>query len=258
MFCTIIGHPLLKPRSVKLWGNFFKKKRLNIKMFSKEIKPENFERDFSKLLSNKNFLASAVTMPYKKKVISKIIIEDKISKYSKSINFIIKKNKKIFGYNTDVYGALKTIKNFKKNNICIYGFGGSGEAIARVILKIYKKTKIKIISSKKKPSDLPSNRIKFFDRKKKINLSNIDLFINCSPLGSDLRKAYLNKSPLNLDELENANQQIKIFDIVYKPKKNLLNKLCKKKKIFYINGIFMNTVQAQIALDKVFKYYKKL
>ena len=53
-------------------------------------------------------------MPYKKKVISKIIIEDKISKYSKSINFIIKKKKKIFGYNTDVYGALKTIKNFKK------------------------------------------------------------------------------------------------------------------------------------------------
>ena len=73
-----------------------------------------------------------------------------------------------------------------------------------------------------------------------------------------MRKAFLNKSPLNLDELENANQQIKIFDIVYKPKKNLLNKLCKKKKIFYINGIFMNTVQAQIALDKVFKKYKKL
>ena len=91
MFCTIIGHPLLKPRSVKLWGNFFKKNKLNIKMISKEIKPENFQRDFSKLLSNKNFLASAVTMPFKKKVISKIIIKDKISKYSKSINFIIKK-----------------------------------------------------------------------------------------------------------------------------------------------------------------------
>ena len=53
MFCTIIGHPLSKPRSVKLWRNFFKKKKLNIKMISKEIKPENFQRDFSKLLSNK-------------------------------------------------------------------------------------------------------------------------------------------------------------------------------------------------------------
>ena len=76
-------------------------------------------------------------------------------------------------------------------------FGGSGEAIVRVILKIYKKTKINVISSKKKPSDLRGNRIKFFQlEKKKINLSNIDLFINCSPLGSDLRKSYLNKSPL--------------------------------------------------------------
>ena len=75
---------------------------------------------------------------------------------------------------------------------------------------------------------------------------------------SDLRKSYLNKSPLNSDELKNANQQIKIFDVVYKPTKNLLNKLFKKKKIFYTNGIFMNTVQAQIALKKVFTYYKKL
>jgi len=39
-----------------------------------------------------------------------------------------------------------------------------------------------------------------------------------------------------------------IFDIVYKPKKNQLSKLCKKNRIKYFNGLKMNTLQAQKAL----------
>ncbi len=255
MFCTIIGYPLLKPRSVKLWRDFFKQRKLKIKMFSKEIKQKSFNKEFRNLLNNRDFIASAITMPYKKQVISKVNVKDKISKYSQSINFIIKKNGKVFGYNTDVYGALKTIQTFKKDKVCIYGFGGSGEAITRVISKIYKKTLIYVISSKKKPSNLNNDRIRFIN-KKKINLSNIDLFINCSPLGSDLRKKYLNKSPLNENNFINVNPKIKIFDIVYKPKNTFLSKLCRKKKIYYTNGIFMNTVQAKIALQKIYDYYK--
>ena len=40
----------------------------------------------------KKFLASAVTMPYKEKIVRFIKFGDKISKYSKSVNLIIKKN----------------------------------------------------------------------------------------------------------------------------------------------------------------------
>ena len=36
-FCTIIGYPLSNPRSVKLWRNFFTKKKLKIKMDPYEI-----------------------------------------------------------------------------------------------------------------------------------------------------------------------------------------------------------------------------
>ena len=67
MFCSIIGYPLSKPRSVKIWKNFFKKKRINIQMFPIEIKKNLFNNKINELLHDKNFLASAVTMPYKKK-----------------------------------------------------------------------------------------------------------------------------------------------------------------------------------------------
>ena len=46
---------------------FFFKKKFNIKMYPYEIKPKNFDLKFSELIRNKNFLASAVTMPFKKK-----------------------------------------------------------------------------------------------------------------------------------------------------------------------------------------------
>ena len=62
-------------------------------------------------------------MPYKKKIFNKVKIQDDISKYSKSVNLIIKKKDNIFGFNTDVYGALKTLSKFKiKKKIMIYGF----------------------------------------------------------------------------------------------------------------------------------------
>ena len=67
MFCKIIGFPLTKPRSVRLWRSFFKKKKLKISMNALEIYPNNFNKKFNILLKKRNFLASAITMPYKKK-----------------------------------------------------------------------------------------------------------------------------------------------------------------------------------------------
>ena len=256
MFCTIIGFPLLRPRSVPLWRSFFKKKKLHIKMNSLEIHPKKLKFKLRELFDNENFLASAVTMPYKKNLYSRVIVKDKLTKFAQSVNFLLKKNKNIYGFNTDVYGALDTIKKFTKRKIVIYGYGGAGESITRVLNKIYKKSKISVITSQKRPKKI-SNRIDFLKRGDKVDLSNVDIFINCSPLGSNLKKKFIKKSPLNLRDLSNANPKIRVFDIVYKPKNNLLKKICKKKNIYYVNGLNMNTIQANLALKKVSEYYKK-
>ena len=71
MFCKIIGFPLTKPRSVKIWKSYFNKKNLKISMDAQEIKPNKFRYEFKKLIKNENFLASAITMPYKKKFLIK-------------------------------------------------------------------------------------------------------------------------------------------------------------------------------------------
>ena len=90
-----------------------------------EINPIDFKKKLFQLVSKEDFLASAVTMPYKKKILNFVKIKDKFTRYSKAVNFIIKKGKNIYGYNTDVYGALETVKKIKKDKIVIYGFGGA-------------------------------------------------------------------------------------------------------------------------------------
>ncbi len=260
MFCSIIGYPLSKPRSVKIWRNFFKKKKMNIQMLSLEIKKNSFNDKINEVIFDRNFLASAITMPYKKKILKYIEVKDKISKKAKSINFIIKKKSKIFGFNTDVYGALETVKKLspRKKKIMIFGFGGAGEAISRVFLTVFKKMNIYVISKKKCPLDLKKKKINFFKKVTKENLSEIDIFINCSPLGSNLKNQYKNKSPLTYKLLKDVKKTFRVFDIVYNPKVTFLMKLCKKLGLKSINGIEMNNVQAKFALQKVYSQYQKI
>ena len=115
MFCHIIGFPLKKPRSVKLWTEFFKQKKININMSALEVHPNNFVKEITRLKKDNHFLGSAITMPYKEKIIKHVIYGNQISKYSKSINLIIKNKKsELVGYNTDVLGALKSLEKVKK------------------------------------------------------------------------------------------------------------------------------------------------
>ena len=196
-------------------------------------------------------------MPYKEKIFELLPSGDNLTKFAQSANLIVKQNKNLYCYNTDIVGALNTIKNTKKKNIVIFGLGGTGKPIFKVLYKKFK-SNFFLISSKnhKKFSNLKNVVIK-----KKIDSSTLektDLFINCSPLGSSLKKGLLKKSPLTEEQVQHLNKKSLVFDIVYNPKSTMLGKYCKKNKVKFVNGIKMNTVQAEIALIKIHKTYRKL
>lgn len=255
MFSHIIGYPLKNPRSLKIWSDFFKKKRLNIKMLPLEVRPKFFHKTILALKKNKNFIGSAITMPFKEKIVKYIRYGNKLSESSKSVNLIVKDKKgQLIGYNTDVEGALSSIKRFKINNkIIIFGFGGTGKPLFNVLLKKYNNKDFLIISKKKLAKLKNFKNVNIKKKLSEDDLKNADLFINCSPLGSNLKKSFLKESPLSYKHIKNANKKILIFDIVYSPLNTRLSKLCKKKKIKYLNGIKMNTIQAKKALTYILK-----
>ena len=54
-YCLIIGNPLKKPRSVPIWNNFFKKKKIKLKMFEKDISEKDFKKKIPQILKDPNF-----------------------------------------------------------------------------------------------------------------------------------------------------------------------------------------------------------
>lgn len=146
----ILGHPLKQPRSIKIWKNYFKKKKILSKMLKFDVKPQKLKEFINFIRTEKNFKATAVTMPYKKKVIKFLDKIDDFAMKAGSVNLIIKKNNVLTGYNTDVYGAYHPIKEKIKsyNKIIIIGLGGTGQAIFNFLSNKFKRKKYLLISSK--------------------------------------------------------------------------------------------------------------
>ena len=91
----------------------------------------------------------AVTMPYKKKVLKYIDKIDNFALMAGAVNLIVKEKNKLYGYNTDVYGAYQSIKDKIKyyKKIIIIGLGGTGQAIFNFLSKKYKKKKYLLIKN---------------------------------------------------------------------------------------------------------------
>lgn len=252
MNCHIVGYPLKNPRSVKLWKQYFKIKNIHMSMTKKSI-PNNKIKQFIKYIKkDPSFYATAVTMPYKKLFYKITEKRDKITKYSKSVNLVIKKNNKLIGYNTDILALIYLLNKIKKKNILLIGMGGVGEAIYNVFKQKYKKSNISVISRKVGKTNKKRN---FFKKLNKNILLKQNLIINCTPLGSNLTSHYKNKSILDEKHFSYLNKDVFIYDLVYAPKSTLLSKICKKNKIKYLNGLKMNTMQAEIALNLAFNKF---
>ena len=127
----ILGYPLNKPRSVKIWKQYIKENNINASMKAYEVNNKNFKNFINFFISDEKFQALVVTMPFKKKVLEFSDIIHNTALGANSANLLLKKNKKIYAYNTDVLGAYYSIKNYFRNykQICIIGFGGTGAAI---------------------------------------------------------------------------------------------------------------------------------
>ena len=250
--CGIIGYPIKNPRSVKLWKQYFSRKKIKSKMLEFNFNKTEFQTKIKKLLSEKDFLASAITMPYKISVRKYINHLNETAKLSKSVNLIIKYKNKIYGFNTDVYGLLESLsKKISFKNVIIIGMGGSGNAIYNYINKKFKKNFI-IISSKKKNYGKNTKVFKAF-KYAEISQKKKYLIINCTPLGSNLSRKFINKTPIDNLTLSKISKKSFIFDLVYKPNRTKLFYQCKNFKIKYKNGLEMNTFQGEKALNIISK-----
>ena len=193
-YALILGEvPSKGARSPALWNKAYKKINKNIKMYPADISPKNLSKVLNFLKKSNNYIGGSVTAPYKEKIIKFLDKIDKDSKKIGSINTIIKKKKKLLGFNTDYLGCLETLKNIplKKKNILIIGCGGAGKACIVAALNHYKDCnffifnrnlkKIKIFIKEIKIKHNRVNVLKNYEQL--LGLKKMNLVINTSSVG---------------------------------------------------------------------------
>ena len=296
-FVSIIG---LKPskgaRSPILWNKAYSKLKISKKMFPFDLKPHKLGKLIYYLKRNNNFFASAVTIPYKEKVISYLDEIDQSASEIGSVNLIVKEKNKLKGYNTDYIGFQYTLKRISKkvNNILIIGCGGAGKACIIGTKNKYPKANVYLFNR-----DL--NKLRKFNKRIKTNKKNIkilknfidfkklkkiDLIINTTSLGFDseitsIKSNFKYFSPISFSEIKfnklttkekeinaiienildtftflKTNSNAIIFDIIYQPSRSLIMKIGQKIGLRTINGLEMNFMQAVQAFKIVNKKIK--
>ena len=117
-YALIIGEtPSNGARSPKLWNRVYKKLKDQTRMYPADVKKKKLKYLINYLRSDDLFIGSAVTAPYKELIIKYLDFISVEAKLIGSINTIKKVNKKLYGFNTDYNGIIKSLgfyKNKKK------------------------------------------------------------------------------------------------------------------------------------------------
>ncbi len=194
-------------------------------------------------MTEKDFSAINVTIPYKKEVIPYL---DEISEEAKKIgavNTVVNRNGKLYGYNTDYMGMSRLIMRVtdgKKlsGKVLILGTGGTA-VTARVVARDLGADEVITVSRTKTDETVTyAEAIELHP--------DASFIINCTPVGM-----YPNdfESPI---DLKNFTQLSGVIDAIYNPLRTPLIRQAKKLCIPAEGGLYMLVSQAVAAYGYFF------
>jgi len=200
-----------------------------------ELYETNSIIDFVK---NVDFKGINITIPFKSEIIPLIDKFDQISKLTNSVNTVLRKDNKLYGYNTDYYGLKETLSYYnveiKDKNILILGNGSVSKTVEKLLKDKEAKSIIKLCRTVRNANEYSLSEYKKF--------LNYDVLINTTPVGM-----YPNNddcSLLKLNEFKNLNC---VVDLIYNPFRTKLLLDAEALNIKAINGLYMLVMQAKKA-----------
>ena len=222
----------------KLGHSFSKEIHAHLADYEYEIReiPREDLKDFFKA---REFCAINVTIPYKKDVIPHLDHISEIAQKLDSVNTIVNRGGKLYGYNTDYYGLKMLIlrNNVDANGkkVLVLGTGGTSRTAA-LVAKDLGAREIYLVSRNAK-----DGAIDYAEAEE--NHSDADIIINATPCGM-----YPNNyaSPLDLGKFPRVSA---VIDAIFNPLKSDLVLDAKKRGIVGDGGLFMLVAQAVYAVE---------
>ena len=239
-------------RSPKIWNHVLESMGKNVRMWPIDVGSEHIEPLMKLLSADQNCLGGAVAVPYKLPVAKFLTGQlDKVADLCGAVNcFYRSSGSQFVGTNTDGLAALTAIESALhvplKGRVLVLGNGG----VARAIIAALLTSGYRVDVSARTSVAITGIQNHFTFEREGCNLFSYDLVINATTLGS--APNHLENSPLSDIELKQLNKSCKVFDVVYVPEKPKLSHLAEVVGLSYLNGLLMNKLQAEIAINKCF------
>lgn len=218
--------------------------------FSAEIHRRLFDYDYilkeiprgelPAFMTEKNFSAINVTIPYKRDVIPFLDYIDDTAKQIGAVNTVVNRNGKLYGYNTDYSGMCELIK--KANiDLCgkkalILGSGGTSKTASAVAKNLGCREVFRVSRSNTDGCITYEEALS--------EHSDTQIIINTTPCGM---YPDIYKSAVDIARFENL---CGVVDAVYNPLRSKLVCDAKSRGITAIGGLFMLVAQAAFAAEK--------
>lgn len=218
----IIGDPIEHSLSPAMHNAAFRMLNLDCVYIAMRVRKDELEGSIRSLRSG-NVSGFNVTIPHKVTIIEYIDELDDTSKKVNAVNTVLVKDDKMIGYNTDLYGFIKPIKDrsitLKDKDILLFGAGGasravivslSDEGIGNLVLAN------RSIENAKRLIEILKSNIKIEFDTRFISLEDAKrysrgcyMIINSTPLG--MRNERL---PISSEDIDNGSV---VYDLVYRP-----------------------------------------
>ena len=254
----LLGHKIGYSLSPAMHNAALKKLNLKAEYRLFDIGPRDLD-NFLKGILRSDIKGLNVTVPYKQLAYNFCKIYGTIDRETErygAINTIVIKNKSLFGYNTDIIGFIESLKkdldfNPRLKNIFVFGVGGAGTACTLKLARAANKIYIHDIDTEK-VKNFKTRFLEYFGKSKltivgnrqaeiQKALSKCQLLVNATPFGRKTNEILINPDFLHKD--------LKIMDLIYKPKETPIMKLAQKKGLKAIGGIGMLLYQGAASFE---------
>lgn len=236
---VVFGNPINHSKSPFLHNFVFERLKIDARYVRFCLEDT---RDFREIFFDYGFSGANITVPFKEKLLESCDEVNGIATKIGAINTIIRKDSKLFGYNTDAIGFYKSLLDSASiaiKNALIIGAGGSARAIAFILRE--HNIDVKIINRSK-------NRLDFF-QKNGFECETFSDFSKCNNMAFDViinatSSSISDELPLDSAILGHCFDSANIaIDLMYGKKCRFLE-LAKSHKIITLDGTKMLLYQA--------------
>ncbi len=249
-YAGVMGFPVNHSRSPQIFSDLARILGYPLDYRRIEVRPENWEMSVTTIQQLQLFQGWNVTLPYKERFFARV---DHLSPEAQAIGAVnvirLARDGSLWGYNTDVFGVLKTLEEQKVRvqgaSAVIFGAGGAALAVSYVLGKL-RASEVWLVNRTLFRARTQAMRLrKLFPRTVFHSVEALPqrldipprLFVNATPLGMS---GFPKKSLLP----KRVEGEALALDLVYHPEKTPFLQAAQKQGLSAVNGLDMLLWQA--------------